>query len=176
MDAPIDLQYELKRRPLSIRDEAAEWLLRWHCGDLSAVDRFEYLEWLKTSPVHISEMLRACRLYSYLDSTKPLSLESEIKCSAQQSDHASDLIRTSGLRPRNREYVDMLWRRIATFAVILALGVGAITLAGRPLPEAPQVARALTLSVLAAANEEPERRIITAPIEVRADDAAGAED
>ena len=40
--------------PMSIPEQAAEWLLRWHCGDLSIAERFEYLTWLKTSPVHIA--------------------------------------------------------------------------------------------------------------------------
>src|SRR6185436_17581751 len=55
---------------MSIPEQAAEWLLRWHCGDLSIADRYEYLQWLKTSPVHIAEMLRMCRVYSWLDSAK----------------------------------------------------------------------------------------------------------
>jgi transmembrane sensor len=56
--------------PMSIPEQAAEWLLRWHCGDLSIAERFEYLTWLKTSPVHIAETLRMCRLYSWLEATK----------------------------------------------------------------------------------------------------------
>src|SRR5688572_27981154 len=56
--------------PMSIPEQAAEWLLRWHCGDLSIAERFEYLTWLKTSPVHIAETLRMCRLYSWLEGTK----------------------------------------------------------------------------------------------------------
>lgn len=56
--------------PMSIPEQAAEWLLRWHCGDLSIAERFEYLQWLKTSPVHIAETLRMCRLYSWLEATK----------------------------------------------------------------------------------------------------------
>jgi transmembrane sensor len=54
---------------MSIPEQAAEWLLRWHCGDLSIAERFEYLQWLKTSPVHIAETLRMCRLYSWLQNT-----------------------------------------------------------------------------------------------------------
>jgi len=55
---------------MSIPEQAAEWLLRWHCGDLSITERFEYLQWLKTSPVHIAETLRMCRLFSWLENTK----------------------------------------------------------------------------------------------------------
>lgn len=53
----------------SIPEQAAQWLLRWHGGDLSVAERSAYLQWLKTSPVHIAEMLRMCRLYSWLEST-----------------------------------------------------------------------------------------------------------
>jgi transmembrane sensor len=55
---------------MSIPEQAAEWLLRWHCGDLSIAERFEYLQWLKTSPVHIAEMLRMCRMYSWLQNAQ----------------------------------------------------------------------------------------------------------
>ncbi|MGH8237610.1 MAG: FecR/PupR family sigma factor regulator [Steroidobacteraceae bacterium] len=54
---------------ISVPEQAAQWLLRWHCGDLSVADRFAYLQWLKTSSVHIAEMLRMCRLYTWLEST-----------------------------------------------------------------------------------------------------------
>src|SRR5262245_48694580 len=60
----------IEETPMSIPEQAAEWLLRWHCGELGIAERFEYLQWLKTSPVHIAETLRMCRLYSWLENTK----------------------------------------------------------------------------------------------------------
>jgi transmembrane sensor len=52
--------------PLSIREHAAEWFLRLHAHDLNVAERFAYLQWLKTSPVHIGETLQMCVLYSVL--------------------------------------------------------------------------------------------------------------
>lgn len=50
----------------SIREHAAEWFLRLHAHDLSVVERFAYLQWLKASPAHIGETLQVCQLYSIL--------------------------------------------------------------------------------------------------------------
>jgi len=55
---------------MSIPEQAAEWLLRWQAGDVNVAERYEYLQWLKTSPVHIAEMLRVCRLHSWLKDAK----------------------------------------------------------------------------------------------------------
>ena len=81
--------------PMSIPEQAAEWLLRWHCGDLSIAERFEYLQWLKTSPVHIAETLRMCRLYSWLENTK-------LKLFVTNEDNFSNVVE---LPPREREAV-----------------------------------------------------------------------
>ena len=105
--------------PMSIPEQAAEWLLRWHCGDLSIAERFEYLQWLKTSPVHIAETLRMCRLYSWLENTK-------LKLFITNEDSFSNVVE---LPPREREAVAPrsartvgLWRaRIAAGAAAIAL-------------------------------------------------------
>ena len=52
--------------PMSIPEQAAEWLLRWQGGDVNIAERYEYLQWLKTSPVHIAEMMRVFRLHSWI--------------------------------------------------------------------------------------------------------------
>jgi transmembrane sensor len=105
--------------PMSIPEQAAEWLLRWHCGDLSIAERFEYLQWLKTSPVHIAETLRMCRLYSWLENTK-------LKLFITNEDSFSNVVE---LPPREREAMAArgvravgLWRvRIAAAAAAIAL-------------------------------------------------------
>jgi transmembrane sensor len=105
--------------PMSIPEQAAEWLLRWHCGDLSIVERFEYLQWLKTSPVHIAETLRMCRLYSWLENTK-------LKLFITNEDNFSNVVE---LPPREREAsaarsagMGRLWRtRIAAGVAAIAL-------------------------------------------------------
>src|SRR5678815_3230814 len=104
---------------MSIPEQAAEWLLRWHCGDLSIAERFEYLQWLKTSPVHIAETLRMCRLYSWLENTK-------LKLFITNEDSFSNVVE---LPPREREAMAArgvravgLWRvRIAAAAAAIAL-------------------------------------------------------
>jgi transmembrane sensor len=108
--------------PMSIPEQAAEWLLRWHCGDLSIAERFAYLQWLKTSPVHIAETLRMCRLYSWLENTK-------LKLFITNEDSFSNVVE---LPPREREAVAArgasrsgLWRvRIAAGAA--AIGLAAV--------------------------------------------------
>jgi transmembrane sensor len=107
--------------PMSIPEQAAEWLLRWHCGDLSIAERFEYLQWLKTSPVHIAETLRMCRLYSWLENTK-------LKLFLTNEDSFSNVVE---LPPRERERPAArgarragLWRvRVAASMATIGLGV-----------------------------------------------------
>ena len=104
---------------MSIPEQAAEWLLRWHCGDLSIAERFEYLQWLKTSPVHIAETLRMCRLYSWLQNTK-------LKLYVTNEDTFSNVVK---LAAREREAAEArsasrasLWRaRFAAGAAAFAL-------------------------------------------------------
>ena len=103
--------------PMSIPEQAAEWLLRWHCGDLSIAERFEYLQWLKTSPVHIAETLRMCRLYSWLENTR-------LKLYITNEDNFSNVVE---LPPRERE---TLGARSASTAGLwrtrIAAGVAAV--------------------------------------------------
>lgn len=106
--------------PMSIPEQAAEWLLRWHCGDLSIAERFEYLQWLKTSPVHIAETLRMCRLYSWLENTK-------LKLYITNEDNFSNVVE---LPPRERETgAARSTGTLALWKTRIAAGVAAIALA-----------------------------------------------
>jgi ferric-dicitrate binding protein FerR (iron transport regulator) len=106
--------------PMSIPEQAAEWLLRWHCGDLSIAERFEYLQWLKTSPVHIAETLRMCRLYSWLENTK-------LKLFITNEDSFSNVVE---LPPREHEAVAARGAStLALWKTRIAAGVAAIALA-----------------------------------------------
>ena len=101
--------------PMSIPEQAAEWLLRWHCGDLSIAERFEYLTWLKTSPVHIAETLRMCRLYSWLQNTK-------LNLFVTNEDTFSNVVE---LPPREREAIKARSAsRTALWKVRIAAGSG----------------------------------------------------
>src|SRR5688572_7369634 len=113
--------------PMSIPEQAAEWLLRWHCGDLSIAERFEYLTWLKTSPVHIAETLRMCRLYSWLEATK-------LKRFVTNEDNFSNVVELPPLRDRaaggtSSAGWQSLWKvRIAAGAA--AIGLSALLALG----------------------------------------------
>ena len=107
--------------PLSIPEQAAEWLLRWHCGDLTIAERFEYLQWLKTSPVHIAETLRMCRLYSWLENTK-------LKLFITNEDSFSNVVE---LPPREREAAaTRRARTVGLWKGRIAAGIAAIALTG----------------------------------------------
>ena len=47
--------------------EAIEWWLRLEAGQMSGEDRLAYVEWLRESPLHVSEMLRMGQLHAVLD-------------------------------------------------------------------------------------------------------------
>src|ERR1700691_4011249 len=51
-------------------EQAAWWLLTLQSEQLSATERAEFIDWLRESPLHISEMLRACRLQRDLTTFK----------------------------------------------------------------------------------------------------------
>lgn len=69
---------------MSIYEQAAEWFVRWHSGDMPEADRRNYLLWLKTSPIHIAELLRACRVYCTLK-TSLQSFDEEYSTDAEYS-------------------------------------------------------------------------------------------
>jgi transmembrane sensor len=46
--------------------EAAEWTTRFDSGHLSTSERSEFMDWLRESPIHVSEMLQIGRLTSDL--------------------------------------------------------------------------------------------------------------
>lgn len=46
--------------------QAAEWFARLDADALSRAEKKQYLNWLKTSPVHIAEMLRISRIHRLL--------------------------------------------------------------------------------------------------------------
>lgn len=45
-----------------VREQAAQWLVRFGDHDVSYADHLRYLEWLRTSPLHEAEMRAVLRL------------------------------------------------------------------------------------------------------------------
>lgn len=50
-------------RRLAAADQAARWLTALQAGELSEEQNSEFIDWLRDSPLHVSEMLQACRLH-----------------------------------------------------------------------------------------------------------------
>lgn len=101
----------------SVSDQAAEWLLRMTADELSVAERYAFLQWLKTSPVHIAEFLRMCRLYSHLHAHNlPPFVSEEIYSNVIQLARERGLHRRVGERSRSRA-------RIAVAAAMLGLMV-----------------------------------------------------
>ena len=50
-------------RRLAAADQAAQWLVALQAAELSAQQKSEFIDWLRESPLHVSEMLQACRLH-----------------------------------------------------------------------------------------------------------------
>jgi transmembrane sensor len=62
-----DAQIESRRR---VADEAALWLLTLQSEVLSPAQRAEFVDWLRASPLHISELLWACQVQRNLAAWK----------------------------------------------------------------------------------------------------------
>ena len=62
-----DAQIESRRR---VADEAALWLLTLQSEVLSPAQRAEFVDWLRASPLHISELLWACQVQRNLATWK----------------------------------------------------------------------------------------------------------
>ena len=53
-----------------VAERAAWWLLTLQHGQVSAAHRAEFVDWLRRSPLHISEMLRICQVERELEAFK----------------------------------------------------------------------------------------------------------
>ena len=62
-----DAQIESRRR---IADQAALWLLTLQSEVLAEAQRAEFVDWLRASPLHISELLWACQVQRNLAAWK----------------------------------------------------------------------------------------------------------
>ena len=52
-----------KETRLRTAERAAHWLVVFRSGDLSGPERSAFIDWLRESPLHVSEMLHACRTH-----------------------------------------------------------------------------------------------------------------
>jgi transmembrane sensor len=104
-------------------DQAALWLLTLQSEVLSAAQRAEFIDWLRESPLHISEMLWACQLQRHLAAFKGWDNVEGID--ASQAAKVVDLLESETVvapdhpaRPRLRN------------GLLLAAGIAAVCLLG----------------------------------------------
>ena len=50
-------------RRRAVATQAAQWLVTMQAGELSRQQSVEFVDWLRESPLHVAEMLHACRLH-----------------------------------------------------------------------------------------------------------------
>ena len=50
-------------RRRAVATQAAQWLVILQAGELSRQQNVEFVDWLRESPLHVAEMLHACRLH-----------------------------------------------------------------------------------------------------------------
>lgn len=63
----MSLQTAAERRRQAAQD-AAEWMVRLQAPTLTAKDRADFVDWLRESPLHVAELLRADRIHWALSS------------------------------------------------------------------------------------------------------------
>lgn len=105
--------------PPNVSEQAAEWFIRWHQGDLSVAERFDYVKWLKRSPTHIGEVLRICRLYSCLTGKSPLLFINEDTLRVASETREANTTRSPSVAARRS------WRLEATISATL-IGLAAL--------------------------------------------------
>jgi transmembrane sensor len=115
-----DAQIESRRR---IADQAALWLLTLQSEVLAEAQRVELVDWLRASPLHISELLWACQVQRNLAGWK--GWQHIAPLDAARPDKVVTLLeRLQVGRPRRS------WIQRARGAMLLATGVAAVCLLG----------------------------------------------
>jgi len=126
--------------------EAAQWAQRFSLGNLSGVERREFVDWLRASPLHVTEMLWTDRLGTAL-----ASFDAWDRAAAQPSPVEPNVISLGQYRvashppPKPRRL--RLWLASAAASLLLA------TIAGWTLSE--------RMSVLTVHTQPGERRELT---------------
>jgi transmembrane sensor len=115
-----DAQIESRRR---IADEAALWLLTLQSEVLTEAQRAEFVDWLRASPLHISELLWACQVQRNLAAWKGWQHIAPLEDAG--SDRVVSLLeKLQVVRPRRT------WHHRLRGGLLLAAGVAAVCLLG----------------------------------------------
>ena len=115
-----EAQIESRRR---IADQAAFWLLTLQSDILSTTQRAEFVDWLRASPLHISELLWACQVQRNLAAWKGWRHVAPLDDA--RSDKVVGLLESLQVCQPRRP-----WRHPSRGRLLLASGVAAVCLLG----------------------------------------------
>jgi transmembrane sensor len=143
----------------AISAEAARWFVQLRDGTLNIAGQYQYLLWLKESPAHVAEMLRACQVYVLLQAAKLESSSYRVEDSPNVIALGSrEGAPSSGARADVRR-----WKRAAAFAGVAATALLAVvaTTAWRTRAIATEVGewRTLTLADGSTLKMGPRSRV-----------------
>lgn len=131
----------------SITEQAAEWFITWHAGDITPAQSHGYFEWLLTSPAHVAAMLHTASMYGRLRRhcrANPLPYHAPIESERGQAGGARLVESKRGivsgdkaLDPK-RVGLNLAWKLIKK-----ASDRDPILWAEDPVPVAPRISQAL---------------------------------
>ena len=90
-------------------EQAAQWLVDMQSGELSSQERAEFIDWLRASPLHVSELLHAFRLHRDLiafanwddvDAAGDLDADRVVSLTRRLGGDSRDIRREGGRRTR----------------------------------------------------------------------------
>jgi transmembrane sensor len=114
-----------------IAEQAAHWLLTLQDEDLSMVQRTEFVDWLRQSPLHVSELLRSCQVQRQLS-----NLSDWHELMAAEESTATNIVSLRQVQPTSARLPGAHhrngWIAVAgaLVAVVVVMAIGAVWLFG----------------------------------------------
>lgn len=116
-------RYRRRERRLEVAEEAAHWLLTLQSEQASSTERAEFIDWLRESPLHVAEMLHACRLQRDLSAFTGWH---EIQAHNQQRDAVVHLLSAVNRRRSPAAVVGSFLGRHVVFATVGVVAIAAL--------------------------------------------------
>lgn len=110
-----------EERRRAATEQAAAWLMALRDGRLSASERGEFVDWLRESPVHIAEMLRASQIDRALEG---FSGWGEIPTAEQTADNVVRLLPEAPRPSPRRTRLALVSRAVAAGLAVVVVATG----------------------------------------------------
>ncbi len=139
--------YRPKNRRIEVAEEAASWLFTLQSKETSNTERAEFIDWLRESPLHVAELLHACRLQRNLTA---FTRWHEIQAHSHQY---NPVVRPLSVASRQRSCAAMVGSFLRRHAVLATVGAVAVV--------ALSTAIAIRLGQTVISTQWGERREVT---------------